>query len=65
MHDLATGATVVAIGLATGVVPLAAVGAILVAHSGMDRLAGYGLKYPGSFHDTHLGRIGREDRAQS
>jgi hypothetical protein len=34
-------------------------GAILVAHTGMDRLLGYGLKYPTSFQETHLGRIGR------
>jgi hypothetical protein len=34
-------------------------GAILVAHTGIDRLPGYGLKYPTSFQDTHLGRIGR------
>ncbi len=36
-------------------------GAILVAHVGMDRAVGYGLKLPGSFHDTHLGRMGRKD----
>ena len=65
VHDLATGVAVAAIGLATGSIAIAAIGAILVAHSGMDRLAGYGLKYPGAFRDTHLGRIGREDRAQS
>jgi hypothetical protein len=34
-------------------------GAALMAHVGMDRLLGYGLKYPTSFQDTHLGRIGR------
>ena len=62
VHDLATGAVIAGLGLAIGSVPLAAVGAILVAHSGMDRLAGYGLKFPTSFHDTHLGRIGRGDR---
>jgi Domain of unknown function (DUF4260) len=61
VHDLATGAIIAGLGLAIGSVPLAAVGAILVAHSGMDRLAGYGLKFPTSFHDTHLGRIGRSD----
>jgi len=33
-------------------------GAVLLAHTGMDRLAGYGLKYPTSFGDSHLGRIG-------
>lgn len=59
-HDLATGVAVVGIGLALGVVPLVAAGAILVAHSGMDRMAGYGLKLPTSFRDTHLGRIGRD-----
>ena len=59
VHNLATGVAVAGIGLAIGSVALAAVGAILVAHSGMDRIAGYGLKFPDSFHDTHLGRIGR------
>lgn len=30
----------------------------------MDRALGYGLKYPTSFQDTHLGRIGkRRDEA--
>ncbi len=32
---------------------------IWFAHIGMDRLVGYGLKYPGSFSETHLGRIGK------
>jgi hypothetical protein len=32
---------------------------IWFAHIGMDRLLGYGLKYPTSFHHTHLGTIGR------
>ena len=58
-HDLFTGAAVAGIGLAIGSVPVMAVGAVLVAHSGMDRAAGYGLKLPTSFQDTHLGRIGR------
>lgn len=58
-HDLATGIAIAGLGLAIGSVPVAAAGAILVAHSGMDRVAGYGLKLPSSFKDTHLGRIGR------
>jgi Domain of unknown function (DUF4260) len=29
---------------------------------GIDRLAGYGLKHPTGFGDTHLGRIGRIGR---
>lgn len=32
---------------------------IRIAHMGMDRALGYGLKYPTAFTDTHLGRIGR------
>lgn len=33
---------------------------IWLAHIGFDRLLGYGLKYPSSFHRTHLGEIGRK-----
>jgi hypothetical protein len=32
---------------------------IWLAHVGMDRALGYGLKYASGFGDTHLGRIGR------
>ncbi len=62
VHDLATGLAVAGLGLAIGSVPVAAAEAILVAHSGMDRMMGYGLKFPTSFQDTHLGRIGRSHR---
>ena len=34
--------------------------AVLIAHVGMDRAFGYGLKSPRSFQDTHLGRIGKD-----
>lgn len=61
-HDLATGVAIVGLGLAIGSVPVTAAGAILVAHSGMDRMMGYGLKLPSSFMDTHLGRIGQRNR---
>jgi Domain of unknown function (DUF4260) len=33
--------------------------AIWLAHVGIDRALGYGLKYATAFNDTHLGRIGR------
>jgi len=36
------------------------IGLILFGHSSMDRALGYGLKYPDSFHNTHLGKIGRQ-----
>ncbi|MBI2777707.1 MAG: DUF4260 family protein [Chloroflexi bacterium] len=60
VHNWAVGGLVLGLGLILTVSPLAMAGAILVAHTGMDRLAGYGLKYPTAFQDTHLGRIGRE-----
>lgn len=34
-------------------------GIILFGHSSMDRMLGYGLKYPDSFQNTHLGLIGK------
>jgi hypothetical protein len=39
---------------------LALAGVIIFAHSSLDRLFGYGLKFAESFSSTHLGRIGRE-----
>jgi hypothetical protein len=32
---------------------------IWIAHIAFDRMLGYGLKYPGSFRETHLGTVGR------
>ena len=64
VHNWAVGLALLGLGLATDIVPIAIAGAILVAHIGMDRAAGYGLKFPTSFGDTHLGRIGK-NRDQS
>lgn len=36
---------------------LLAVSIIWMAHIGMDRMFGFGLKYPTSFKDTHLNRV--------
>ena len=36
-------------------------GAILLGHSSLDRVFGYGLKYPDAFQSTHLGRIGKDN----
>lgn len=62
IHNWVPGIVVLGIGawLAAPAVVLAA--SILIAHVGMDRAAGYGLKLPGSFKDTHLGRMGRSPR---
>jgi len=35
---------------------------VWVAHIGLDRALGYGLKYPGLAHQTHLGPIGKAKR---
>lgn len=34
-------------------------GIVMLGHSAMDRLFGYGLKHFSGFQDTHLGRIGK------
>jgi hypothetical protein len=36
-----------------------AIALVWLAHIGMDRMLGYGLKLTSGFRDTHLGRIGR------
>jgi hypothetical protein len=58
-HNWAMGLAILGVGLATDSSGIALAGAILIAHTGMDRALGYGLKLPTSFSDTHLGRIGR------
>ena len=58
-HNLVTALGLLAVGWFVPLAPLALAGAILLAHVGMDRTLGYGLKLPTDFKDTHLGRIGR------
>jgi Domain of unknown function (DUF4260) len=66
VHNWAFGLAVLGIGLATDAGPIAILGAAAIAHVGMDRAVGYGLKLPSSFQDTHLGRMGRaRDTRQS
>lgn len=58
-HNWFIGGLVLGAGWVLTIPLLGLAGAILVAHTGGDRILGYGLKYPTSFQDTHLGRIGR------
>src|SRR5262245_53645918 len=58
VHNWFTAGVVFAIGAALESDAIAMAGALLVAHTGIDRVMGYGLKYPTSFKDTHLGRLG-------
>ena len=59
VHNLVLALGAIGIGFLTGSELFVLAGAILVAHIGMDRTSGFGLKYPTAFGDTHLGRIGR------
>jgi hypothetical protein len=58
-HNLVTALGLLAVGWFGAIAPVALFGAVLLAHVGMDRSLGYGLKLPTDFRDTHLGRIGR------
>ena len=59
LHSWTPGLALLAVGLASATDAATLGGAVLAAHVGMDRMAGYGLKYPTTFAETHLGRIGR------
>ncbi|MGH8946070.1 MAG: DUF4260 domain-containing protein [Acidimicrobiia bacterium] len=59
LHTLAGPAVLGFYAVLAGAPDLLAVALIWLAHIGMDRALGYGLKYPSGFRDTHLGRIGR------
>lgn len=59
VHNWAFGLAVLGLGAWSGVGTVTMAGAILIAHVGMDRALGYGLKLATSFQDTHLGRIGK------
>ena len=50
-------ALLLAVGYFTQHPVLAALALIWFAHLGMDRLVGFGLKYPTKFQDTHLQRV--------
>jgi hypothetical protein len=62
VHNWGLGLAVAAAGLVLSITPLALAGAVLIAHTGMDRSVGYGLKFASGFGDTHLGRIGKSAR---
>ncbi len=58
-HTYLPPAVLVAFGVLAGRLVYISLGLIWFAHIGFDRMMGFGLKYPTSFGDTHLGRIGR------
>ncbi|GGB60183.1 DUF4260 family protein [Virgibacillus dakarensis] len=56
-HTYSLSAGTILIGLIGSNQTILAIGLILTAHIGMDRMFGYGLKYPTVFNDTHLNRV--------
>jgi hypothetical protein len=58
-HTYAFAVPLALAGFYLGSAVAAALGLISVAHIGLDRMLGYGLKYESGFGDTHLGRIGQ------
>jgi hypothetical protein len=59
VHTYASALAVTLAGFFGTLPALTAAGLILIAHIGLDRALGYGLKYSTAFGDTHLGRTGR------
>lgn len=57
LHTYVGSAAAFGIGLLLESPPLMAVGLIWTAHIGLDRAAGFGLKYPDDFGRTHLQRL--------
>ena len=56
-HTYALPVALAAIGVIADAEVAVQVGLIWLAHIGVDRAIGYGLKYPTGFKDTHLQRV--------
>lgn len=56
-HTYATPLIVLAAALSLHRTPLTAISVIWIAHIALDRVLGFGLKYPTHFKDTHLQRV--------
>ncbi len=57
VHTYTIPAVVAGYGLLAKQTLVLALALIVFAHIGIDRLLGFGLKYPGGFKDTHLQRL--------
>lgn len=65
VHHQGIGLIVLLIGYLLEQPALMFTGLILVGHSSMDRMLGYGLKYGDDFKNTHLGWIGKQENIRS
>ncbi|MCZ6917202.1 MAG: DUF4260 domain-containing protein [Gemmatimonadetes bacterium] len=59
VHSYAAPLLLALMGVGLGSRGIVALGLIWTAHIGLDRVLGFGLKYPTAFGDTHLGHIGK------
>jgi hypothetical protein len=59
IHSYVTPATLAVTALLLGRPALLPYALIWMNHIGVDRMLGYGLKYPADFQWTHLGKLGR------
>lgn len=59
-HHKGLALLVYLLGIGVGSPEIELAGIILFGHASMDRMLGYGLKYPDSFQHTHLGYIGKK-----
>lgn len=58
-HNKAIAITLGICGFYLDISVLILIGVILFSHAALDRIFGYGLKYPDSFKNTHVGIIGK------
>ena len=61
IHHKGLSVALYVLGYLTAIPWLMFAGTLLLGHSSLDRVFGYGLKYPDAFQNTHLGRIGRSN----
>ena len=61
VHVKALGIGLFIIGAILVSQPLQLAGLILFGHTSLDRVLGYGMKYPDAFSHTHLGPIGKPE----
>ncbi|MFI4897155.1 MAG: DUF4260 domain-containing protein [Phycisphaerales bacterium JB059] len=56
-HTYLLGAPLAGVALIGGPAWLTMTGLVILGHTGMDRMLGFGLKYATGFRDSHLGRV--------
>jgi hypothetical protein len=61
IHHKGLAVALYVLGYLTAIPWLMFAGTLLLGHSSLDRVFGYGLKYPDAFKNTHLGMIGRSN----